>query len=191
MISARLFMLALVFSLTTACTFSAKKTEPKCVYADGSNLPAPQWVCNKNPQEDSLFAVAYADKSATGTNFMQQMAERAAKNKLMQALETKINNKIKRYAKSANLDADDALKKITNQTNKLINRESLTDSQVLQQRMTPTGGMVVALRINKKETLATIRRVLKTSINTNSLLWRPLQTNHSPEELLEAILQQP
>src|SRR5690554_6980445 len=73
-------MALMATALLVGCA-SAPKTEPvaACVFADGSNQPAPEWVCGAPVDGVELSAVGYADKSAAGVNFMKQMAATAAR----------------------------------------------------------------------------------------------------------------
>lgn len=185
-----LILLSVVFLLISSCSFTPKKDDTQCVYADGSNRPAPDWVCNKGTHKKCLSAVAYADKSAAGKSFMKQMAENAARRKLSQHLETKINNMIKQYAKEEGLENHNNIKQVLRQTKKLISHESLKAAYVVQQRITPTGGMALMLMMDEKKTLKSCKEIIQSSIKKHPKLWQELQKKHAKDSLLEAILKQ-
>lgn len=184
-----LILLSVVFLLISSCSSTTKKDDAQCLYADGSNWPAPDWICNKGIHAEALSAVAYADKSAAGKNFMTQIAASAALIKLRHSLSIKVNNMIKQYAKKVGLENDHQLKQILSKTHKLVSPELLTETHIVQQRITPTGSVAVMVLMNEAETLKSGKRLIQSSIKKYPKLWQKLQAKQSQEKLLEAILE--
>lgn len=184
----------LIFSSTTlsillmmvSCSFTPKQSD--CVFADGSNQPAPPWVCSKNTNERSLSIITYADKSATGPNFMQQMAENSARFELAQKLKRKMNQMINQYAASTNFTEHQILNEILAQTNKLITSKTLTESRIIHKQITPTGGIVIMVHISKQSLEKAIKKTLQQAITKQPELWQGFKGSQSQEELLDAIM---
>src|SRR5690606_28494717 len=56
--------LATASLLLAGCASGPQQPVASCVFADGSNQPAPEWVCGAPVEGIDLSAVGYADKSA-------------------------------------------------------------------------------------------------------------------------------
>lgn len=177
----------LFMALIMASCSSAPK-QPDCVFADGSNQPAPLWVCSRDTSERSLSIITYADKSATGSNFMKQMAENSARFKLAQKLKRKINRMITQYAANTGFAEHQTLDKILIQTNKLITSKTLKDSRILNQQITPTGGIVIMVYLNAQDLQKAIKKALQRSISNHTKLWQNLKGNQSQEKLIHTIM---
>lgn len=136
-------------TLMVAC--SSNEPAPvvaECVFADGSNQPAPLWVCGAPVEGIDLSAVGYADKSAAGPNFMKQMAATAARVELAQTMKVEVQNMIKQFAETTGTADDETVDQVNSSTTKQITKQELQGSKIYRQMPTPSGGMVVLVGLD-------------------------------------------
>lgn len=179
---------ATLFILLIMASCSSTPKQPDCVFADGSNQAAPSWVCVKNTNENTFFITSYADKSAAGPNFMKQMAENSARFELAQKLKRKVSRMIKQYAANIDFTEHQTLNEILAQTNKLTTSKTLKESRIVHQQITPTGGIVIMVHINKQNLQQAIKKTLQQAITKQPKLWQDFKGNQSQQELINAII---
>lgn len=172
--------------ILTSCSSTPK--QPDCVFADGSNQSAPLWVCTQSTNKRTLSIITYADKSATGPNFMQQMAENSARFELAQNLKRKVSRMIKQYAANTDFTEHQTLNEILAQTNKLITSKALKESRIIHKQITPTGGIVIMVYMSEQNLQKSIKKILQQAITKQPRLWQRFKRNQSQQELLNAII---
>ena len=115
----RMLFTAALATLLAACSSNNTKDEvAECIFADGSNQPAPAWVCGAPVDDVDLAAVGYADKSAAGANFMKQMAATAARVELAQVMQVEVQNMIKQYAETTGTADSETVDQVNSSTTK-------------------------------------------------------------------------
>lgn len=156
-----------------------------CLFADGSNQPAPLWVCGGPVEGVDLTAVGYADKSAAGPNFMKQMAATAARVELAQTMKVEVQNMIKQYAETTGTADDETVDQVNSSTTKQITKQDLQGSKIYMQMPTPSGGMVVLVGLDADTVTQIAEQALKTSMNNEKALWQKFQSQKSFDEMAE------
>lgn len=157
----------------------------ECVFADGSNQPAPLWVCGAPVEGIDLSAVGYADKSAAGPNFMKQMAATAARVELAQTMKVEVQNMIKQFAETTGTADDETVDQVNSSTTKQITKQELQGSKIYRQMPTPSGGMVVLVGLDADTVTQIAEQALKTSMNNEKALWQKFQSQKSFDEMAE------
>jgi hypothetical protein len=187
----RLLILAATSTLILACSSKPEQLQDvaDCVFADGSNQAAPQWVCGNPVEGLNLSAVGYADKSLAGPNFMRQMAATSARVELAQTLKVNIQNMIKQYAETTGAGDSETIDKVNTSVTKQITKETLIGSRIFKQRPTPTGGLVVLVGLDPDTANQIAEEALKTSMHNEKAIWQKLQANKGQEELAKAIIE--
>jgi hypothetical protein len=173
-------------TLMVAC--SSNEPTPvvaECVFADGSNQPAPLWVCGAPVEGIDLSAVGYADKSAAGPNFMKQMAATAARVELAQTMKVEVQNMIKQFAETTGTADDETVDQVNSSTTKQITKQELQGSKIYRQMPTPSGGMVVLVGLDADTVTQIAEQALKTSMNNEKALWQKFQSQKSFDEMAE------
>ncbi|MEQ3693334.1 MAG: LPP20 family lipoprotein [Alcanivorax sp.] len=173
-------------TLMVAC--SSNEPAPvvaECVFADGSNQPAPLWVCGAPVEGIDLSAVGYADKSAAGPNFMKQMAATAARVELAQTMKVEVQNMIKQFAETTGTADDETVDQVNSSTTKQITKQELQGSKIYRQMPTPSGGMVVLVGLDADTVTQIAEQALKTSMNNEKALWQKFQSQKSFDEMAE------
>lgn len=175
-------------TLLVACSSNEPVPEvADCVFADGSNQPAPEWVCGAPVDGVDLTAVGYADKSAAGANFMKQMAATAARVELAQTMQVEVQNMIKQYTETTGAGDDETVDMVNTSVTKQITKQQLQGSKIYKQRPTPSGGMVVLVGLDADTVTQIAEQALKTSMNNEKALWQKFQAEKSFDELAEEI----
>lgn len=173
-------------TLMVACSSNEPAQEvAECVFADGSNQPAPLWVCGAPVDGIDLSAVGYADKSAAGPNFMKQMAATAARVELAQTMKVEVQNMIKQYAETTGTADDETVDQVNSSTTKQITKQELQGSKIYRQMPTPSGGMVVLVGLDADTVTQIAEQALKTSMNNEKALWQKFQSQKSFDEMAE------
>lgn len=173
-------------TLMVACSSNEPAPEvAECVFADGSNQPAPLWVCGAPVEGIDLSAVGYADKSAAGPNFMKQMAATAARVELAQTMKVEVQNMIKQYAETTGTADDETVDQVNSSTTKQITKQELQGSKIYRQMPTPSGGMVVLVGLDADTVTQIAEQALKTSMNNEKALWQKFQSKKSFDEMAE------
>ncbi|MAR02164.1 MAG: hypothetical protein CMI00_16705 [Oceanospirillaceae bacterium] len=187
----RMLFTAALATLLAACSSNNTKDEvAECIFADGSNQPAPAWVCGAPVDDVDLAAVGYADKSAAGANFMKQMAATAARVELAQVMQVEVQNMIKQYAETTGTADSETVDQVNSSTTKQITNQSLVGSRIYRQMQTPSGGMVVLVGLDADTVNQLAEQALKTSMNNERALWQKFQAEKSFDELADEIAKQ-
>jgi len=180
----------------TAATFlvACGSTQPvpqqpvaSCVFADGSNQPAPEWVCGAPVNGIDLSAVGYADKSGAGANFMKQMAATAARVELAQTMKVEVQNMIKQYSETTGAGDSETVDQVNTSVTKQISKETLIGSRIFRQMPTPTGGIVVLVGLAPEIVGNIAEQALKTSMKNERALWQKFQAGKAQDELAAEI----
>src|SRR5690554_104137 len=179
-------MALMATALLVGCA-SAPKTEPvaACVFADGSNQPAPEWVCGAPVDGVELSAVGYADKSAAGVNFMKQMAATAARVELAQTFRVDVQNMIKQYAETTGAADSETVDMVNTSVTKQITKETLAGSKIFRQMATPTGGIVVVVGLDAATYEKLQQHAINTSMNNEKALWQKFSAGKAFDELAD------
>lgn len=158
-----------------------------CVFADGSNQAAPDWVCGAPVNGVDVSAVGYADKSAAGVNFMKQMAATAARVELAQIMKVEVQNMIKQYAETTGSGDSETVDRVNTSVSKQLTKETLVGSKIFRQMPTPNGGMVVLVGLDEEAASKINETALKTSMKNDRALWQKFQAEKSFDELASEI----
>jgi ribosomal protein S20 len=158
-----------------------------CVFADGSNQPAPEWVCGAPVNGIDLSAVGYADKSGAGANFMKQMAATAARVELAQTMKVEVQNMIKQYSETTGAGDSETVDQVNTSVTKQITKETLVGSRIFRQMPTPTGGIVVLVGLSPDTVNQLAENALKTSMKNERALWQKFQASKAQDELAAEI----
>jgi hypothetical protein len=172
-------------TLLVACSANQPTLQPvaSCVFADGSNQPAPEWVCGAPVDGIDLSAVGYADKSGAGANFMKQMAATAARVELAQTMKVEVQNMIKQYSETTGTGDSETVDQVNTSVTKQITKETLIGSRIFRQMPTPTGGIVVLVGLSPDTVNKLAENALKTSMKNERALWQKFQAGKAQDEL--------
>ncbi len=158
-----------------------------CIFADGSNQPAPEWVCGAPVNGIDLSAVGYADKSGAGANFMKQMAATASRVELAQTMKVEVQNMIKQYSETTGAGDSETVDQVNTSVTKQITKETLVGSRIFRQMPTPTGGIVVLVGLAPEIVSNIAEQALKTSMKNERALWQKFQAGKAQDELAAEI----
>lgn len=185
----RTLLIAGTATLLAACSSNEPLPQPvaSCVFADGSNQPAPEWVCGAPVEGIDLSAVGYADKSGAGANFMKQMAATAARVELAQTFKVEVQNMIKQYSETTGAGDSETVDQVNTSVTKQITKETLVGSRIFRQMPTPTGGMVVLVGLSPETVEKLAETTLKTSMKNDRALWQKFQAGKAQDELAAEI----
>lgn len=181
-----------VASATTflvACGSNQTAPQPvaSCVFPDGSNQPAPEWICGAPVDGVDLSAVGYADKSGAGISFMKQMAATSARVELAQTFKVEVQNMIKQFSETTGAGDSETVDQVNTSVTKQITKETLVGSRIFRQMPTPTGGMVVLVGLAPETVTKLAENTLKTSMKNDRALWQKFQAGKAQDELAAEI----
>lgn len=160
---------------------------PDCVFADGSNQAAPEWVCGAPVEGVELSAVGYSEKSAAGANYMKQMAATAARVELAQVLSLDLQNMVKQYVETTGAGDAETVDRVNSVVTKQITEQTLIGSKVIRQMPTPTGGLVVLVGLDPSQAEGIAESILRTSMRNEAALFQKLEAEKSFDELASEI----
>ena len=160
---------------------------PDCVFADGSNQAAPEWVCGAPVDGVELSAVGYSEKSAAGANYMKQMATTAARVELAQVLSLDLQNMVKQYVETTGAGDAETVDRVNSVVTKQITEQTLIGSKVIRQMPTPTGGLVVLVGLDPSQAEGIAESILRTSMRNEAALFQKLEAEKSFDELASEI----
>lgn len=183
--------IGLVALALAACSSTPEETAsapvPECIFADGSNQPAPNWVCGGPVEGLELSAVGYSEKSAAGHNYMKQMAATAARVELAQVLSVDVQNMVKQYVETTGAADSETVDRVNSVVTKQITEQTLIGSQIVRQMPTPSGGLVVLVGLDPEQAESMSESILRTSMRNNEALFQKMQAEKSFDELAEEI----
>ncbi len=185
----RTLLIASTATLLVACSSTQPLPQPvaSCVFADGSNQPAPEWICGAPVDGIELSAVGYADKSGAGANFMKQMAATAARVELAQTMKVEVQNMIKQYAETTGAGDSETVDQVNTSVTKQITKETLIGSRIFRQMPTPTGGIVVLVGLAPEIVGKIAEQSINTSMKNERALWQKFQAGKAQDELAAEI----
>ncbi|MEP2616838.1 MAG: LPP20 family lipoprotein [Marinomonas sp.] len=160
---------------------------PDCVFADGSNQAAPDWVCGAPVEGVALSAVGYSEKSAAGPNYMKQMAATAARVELAQVLSVDLQNMVKQYVETTGAGDAETVDRVNTVVTKQVTDQELIGSKVIRQMPTPSGGLVVLVGLDPSQAEDVAESILRTSMRSEAALFQKLEAEKSFDELAEEI----
>lgn len=160
---------------------------PDCVFADGSNQAAPDWVCGAPLDGVALSAVGYSEKSAAGPNYMKQMAATAARVELAQVLSVDLQNMVKQYVETTGAGDAETVDRVNSVVTKQVTEQQLIGSQVVRQMPTPSGGLVVLVGLDPAQAEGIAESILRTSMRNEAALFQKLESEKSFDELASEI----
>jgi len=160
---------------------------PDCVFADGSNQAAPEWVCGAPVAGVALSAVGYSEKSAAGPNYMKQMAATAARVELAQVLSVDLQNMVKQYVETTGAGDAETVDRVNSVVTKQVTEQKLIGSKVVRQMPTPSGGLVVLVGLDPAQAEGVAESILRTSMRNEAALFQKLESEKSFDELAAEI----
>ena len=174
-----------------ACSKDAVNTPvsaiPDCVFADGSNQPAPDWVCGAPVDGVILSAAGYSEKSAAGVNYMKQMAATAARVELAQVLSVDLQNMVKQYVETTGAGDSETVDRVNSVVTKQITEQQLIGSKIIRQMPTPSGGLVVLVGLDPVQAQGVAESILRSSMRNEAALFQKLEAEKSFDELAAEI----
>ena len=177
--------------LLVACSKDVVNTPvaavPDCVFADGSNQPAPDWVCGAPVEGVALSAVGYSEKSAAGANYMKQMAATAARVELAQVLSLDLQNMVKQYVETTGAGDAETVDRVNSVVTKQVTEQQLIGSKVIRQMPTPSGGLVVLVGLDPAQAEGIAESILRTSMRNEAALFQKMEAEKSFDELAAEI----
>ncbi|MEL0637705.1 LPP20 family lipoprotein [Marinomonas sp. TI.3.20] len=183
--------------LLAACSSNDQKEQdtnptnvPDCVFADGSNKAAPDWVCGAPITGYPLTAVGYSNKSGAGPTFMIDIASTAARVELAQTLNLNIQNMVKQYAETTGSADAETVDRVNSVVTKQVTNQKLIGSRVVRQMMTPSGGFVVAVGLDPKKTEGIAADILRSSMKNEAALYQKVESGKGFKELADEIAKQ-
>ena len=217
--STRVFFGLIALALITGCSNKIVIPEQACVFKDGSQTVAPDWLCLKTTRPDQRYAIGYAAPSITGPDFSEKMAINAATNKLMRSLWQDLQISIERWhagvikqpKKSQSEQLQDnqvATASQNNQSAQLSDTQAVTASQlslslrqylsapdlehiqVLQSVQTPNGGMAVAIELDRVGLINILQPILSTAVQQQPRLWQAITDQMPISEIIIALIDQ-
>lgn len=145
----------IVMAATALLAACAKKPEiaapvvPPCTFQDGAGpytTPAPSWVCDERFDGVSLTAVSSYRQTASGFDFMVEMATARARQKLAGIIASKALGSAKNYrANTGNNVSNETNMATAELTQKTLTDVMLTGSRVLNKTRNPNTGQVYVL----------------------------------------------
>jgi hypothetical protein len=160
---------------------------PDCVFADGSNQAAPDWVCGAPVEGVTLSAVGYSEKSAAGANYMKQMATTAARVELAQVLSVDLQNMVKQYVETTGAGDAETVDRVNSVVTKQVTEQQLIGSKVIRQMPTPSGGLVVLVGLDPTQAQGIAESILRSSMRNEAALFQKLEAEKSFDELAAEI----
>lgn len=160
---------------------------PDCVFADGSNQAAPDWVCGSPIDGVALSAVGYSEKSSAGPNYMKQMAATAARVELAQVLSVDLQNMVKQYVETTGTGDAETVDRVNSVVTKQVTEQKLIGSKVVRQMPTPSGGLVVLVGLDPAQAEGVAESILRTSMRNEAALFQKLESEKSFDELAAEI----
>ena len=122
---------------------------PPCTFQDGAGpytTPAPNWVCDERYDGVSLTAVSSYRQTASGYDFMVEMATARARQKLAGIISSKALGSVKNYrANTGNTVSNETNMATAEITQKTLTDVMLTGSRVLNKTRNPNTGQVYVL----------------------------------------------
>ena len=160
---------------------------PDCVFADGSNQPAPNWICGAPVEGVALSAVGYSEKSSAGPNYMKQMAATAARVELAQVLSVDLQNMVKQYVETTGTGDSETVDRVNSVVTKQVTEQKLIGSKVVRQMPTPSGGLVVLVGLDPTQAEGIAESILRTSMKNEAALYQKMEAEKGFEELAQEI----
>ena len=148
----QLTLIAATTALLAACGGKpevAAPVVPLCTFQDGAGpytTPAPNWVCDERYDGVSLTAVSSYRQTASGYDFMVEMATARARQKLAGIISSKALGSVKNYrANTGNTVSNETNMATAEITQKTLTDVMLTGSRVLSKTRNPNTGQVYVL----------------------------------------------
>ena len=127
----------------------AAPATPPCTFQDGAGpytTPAPNWVCDERYDGVSLTAVSSYRQTASGYDFMIEMATAGGRQKLASIISSKALGSVKSYRANTGNTVDNETNMATAEiTQKTLTDAILTGSRVLGKARNPNTGQVYVL----------------------------------------------
>ena len=147
--------LTVVLAATAVMATCSKQPEvaalvvPPCTFQDGAGpytTPAPNWVCDERYDGVALTAVSSYRQTASGYDFMVEMATARARQKLAGIISSKALGSVKNYrANTGNTVSNETNMATAEITQKTLTDVMLTGSRVLNKTRNPNTGQVYVL----------------------------------------------
>ena len=148
----QLTLIAATTALLAACGGKpevAAPVVPPCTFQDGAGpytTPAPNWVCDERYDGVALTTVSSYRQTASGYDFMVEMATARARQKLAGIISSKALGSVKNYrANTGNTVSNETNMATAEITQKTLTDVMLTGSRVLSKTRNPNTGQVYVL----------------------------------------------
>lgn len=187
------FLTALAASgLLLACGGAPEKIaapEPMCFFQDGAGpytTKAPNWVCDERHSEVGLTAVSSYRQTASGYDFMVEMATSRARQKLAGIISSKALGSAKDYrSNTGNNAANETVMATSELTQKTLTNVVLTGSRVLTKTRNPaTGQVYVLVGISDKDLPKVADAAAKAAFMNDEAEFQRFKASQSFKELM-------
>ncbi len=179
--------------LSSGCSNKIVIPEQACLYKDGSQAVAPNWVCKETTQADQRFAVGYAAPSMTGAEFSQKMAFNAASIRLMRSLWQDLQVSLERWLELQRNQTSDTTKATAESSQKVttdlylslrekLNFQNFKQINLVQAEQTPSGGMAVLIELDRIGLINLLKTAIENSTVIEPQLWQPYIGQSLPVE---------
>ena len=180
-----------------ACSSSAERSSESsatmvdCVFPDGSNEPAPGWVCDEPVDGVALSAVGSAEPTNAGSSFQKSQAAADARGKLAEQFQVQVDKMVKSYLGTTGAGDAETIDRVAQSVLKTVSSNTLYGSKVIRSRQGPDGSMYVLVAIDETNTRAAAATAVETSMNNDNALWQQFQAQQGFDELRQEIASQP
>ena len=178
-------------ALLVACGGEPKQAapEPSCFFQDGAGpytTKAPNWVCDERHSEVGLTAVSSYRQSASGYDFMVEMATARARQKLAGIISSKALGSAKDFrSNTGNNAANETVMATSELTQKTLTNVVLTGSRVLTKTRNPvTGQVYVLVGISDKDLPKVADTAAKAAFMNDSAEFQRFKASQSFKELM-------
>ncbi len=178
-------------ALLAACAGEPKQAAaPACFFQDGAGpytTKAPDWVCNERHSEAGLTAVSSYRQSASGYDFMVEMATSRARQKLAGIISSKALGSAKDFrSTTGNKAANETVMATSELTQKTLTNVVLTGSRVLTKTRNPvTGQVYVLVGISDKDLPEVANAAAKASFMNDDAEFQRFKASQGFKELME------
>lgn len=196
----KLICLTVSVILIVGCANTRPALNTACLFADGSQKIAPEWVCYTSNNTSERSAIGYAAASITGQSFSDQMAITAAQDKLLRGLWTDLDLALPIYIAQINehseldmlTDLPETLEpfklRMTDSIKAQFNRQLLRDVRVKEKMTTPTGATVVLMAINQSELTELFNQAIQQANQEQPQLWQTILNRYNSTDLAAELI---
>jgi hypothetical protein len=182
-------ILVLVGCASQTPSVSKQSPLPSCAFQDGPgpyDIPAPEWMCNKNFPGYDLVAVSSYQQSNMGYDYMVTMATSRARNELAREISNTAASSIKDYrSTTGSISAEnETTMSVGEITQKILSEVKLTGSRVLNQARNPrTGAIHVAVGLSSDKLDSILDQTVQAAFGSDAAEFQRFKASQSFDSL--------